>query len=34
VLFTQYKPFGKVPLHRAFRAAIYSNLDPAAMPPK
>jgi len=34
VLFTQYKPFGKVPLHRDFRAAIYSSLDPAAMPPK
>jgi len=34
VLFTQYKPFGKVPLHRDFRAAIYSTLDPAAMPPK
>ncbi|HXS69467.1 MAG TPA: serine hydrolase domain-containing protein [Candidatus Polarisedimenticolia bacterium] len=34
VLFTQYKPFGKVPLHSNFRAAIYSSLDPAAMPPK
>jgi CubicO group peptidase (beta-lactamase class C family) len=34
VLFTQYKPFGKVPLHKDFRAAIYSRLDPAAMPPK
>jgi CubicO group peptidase (beta-lactamase class C family) len=34
VLFTQYQPFGKVSLHRDFRAAIYSSLDPAAMPPK
>ena len=34
VLFTQYKPFGKVPLHRDFRAAIYSSMDPTAMPPK
>ena len=34
VLFTQYMPFGKVPLHRDFRAAIYSSLDPAAMAPK
>ncbi len=34
VLFTQYKPFGKFPLHRDFRAAVYSTLDPAAMPPK
>ena len=34
VLFTQYKPFGKVPLHRDFRAAVYSTLDPAALPPK
>ncbi len=34
VLFTQYKPFGKVPLHKDFRAAIYSGVDPAAMPPK
>lgn len=34
VLFTQYKPFGQIPLHKDFRAAIYSHLDPAAMPPK
>jgi CubicO group peptidase (beta-lactamase class C family) len=34
VLFTQYMPFGKVTLHRDFRAAVYSGLDPAAMPPK
>lgn len=34
VLFTQYKPFGKVPLHRDFRAAVYSRVDPAALPPK
>jgi len=34
VLFTQYKPFGKVPLHRDFRAAIYSGVDPAALPPR
>lgn len=34
VLFTQYKPFGQIPLHKDFRAAIYSSLDPAAMPPK
>lgn len=34
VLFTQYMPFGKVSLHRDFRAAIYSKLDPTAMPPK
>jgi CubicO group peptidase (beta-lactamase class C family) len=30
VLFTQYKPFGKVPLHKAFRDAVYSNI-PAAL---
>jgi CubicO group peptidase (beta-lactamase class C family) len=24
VLFTQYRPFGKVPLHKAFRDAVYS----------
>jgi CubicO group peptidase (beta-lactamase class C family) len=29
VLFTQYHPFGKVPLHKAFRDAIYAG-DPAA----
>ncbi len=34
VLFTQYQPFGKVSLHRDFRAAVYSSLDSAAMPPK
>jgi CubicO group peptidase (beta-lactamase class C family) len=34
VLFTQYMPFGKVPLHRDFRAAIYTSLDSSAMPPK
>jgi CubicO group peptidase (beta-lactamase class C family) len=28
VLFTQYHPFGKVPLHKAFRDAIYAG-DPA-----
>jgi len=34
VLFTQYMPFGKVSLHRDFRAAVYSKLDPAAILPK
>lgn len=34
VLFTQYKPFGKVPLHKDFRAAVYSGVDPAALPAK
>ena len=34
VLFTQYKPFGKVPLHKDFRAAVYAGVDPAALPPK
>jgi CubicO group peptidase (beta-lactamase class C family) len=34
VLFIQYKPFGKVPLHRDFRAAVYSGVDPAALPAK
>ncbi len=29
VLFTQYKPFGKVPLHKAFRDAVYHNLPDA-----
>jgi CubicO group peptidase (beta-lactamase class C family) len=29
VLFTQYKPFGKVPLHKAFRDAVYSNTPSA-----
>jgi len=34
VLFTQYYPFGKVPLHTDFRAAVYEGVDPAALPPK
>lgn len=34
VLFTQYIPFGKVPLHKAFRAAVYSGVDPTALPSK
>jgi CubicO group peptidase (beta-lactamase class C family) len=29
VLFTQYKPFGKVPLHKAFRDAVYSHIPDA-----
>jgi CubicO group peptidase (beta-lactamase class C family) len=29
VLFTQYKPFGKVPLHKAFRDAVYSGIPKA-----
>jgi CubicO group peptidase (beta-lactamase class C family) len=29
VLFTQYKPFGKVPLHKAFRDAVYHNIPDA-----
>jgi CubicO group peptidase (beta-lactamase class C family) len=29
VLFTQYKPFGRVPLHKAFRDAVYSSLPEA-----
>jgi endoglucanase len=29
VLFTQYKPFGKVPLHKAFRDAVYANFPDA-----
>jgi CubicO group peptidase (beta-lactamase class C family) len=33
VLFTQYFPFGKVPLHKAFRDAVYESLDKDAMPP-
>jgi CubicO group peptidase (beta-lactamase class C family) len=33
VLFTQYKPFGKVPLHKEFRAAVYGGVDPNALPP-
>jgi CubicO group peptidase (beta-lactamase class C family) len=34
VLFTQYKPFGKVALHKDFRAAVYTGIDPVALPPK
>ncbi len=34
VLFTQYMPFGKVPLHKDFRDAVYQLLDKAAMPPQ
>ncbi len=29
VLFTQYIPFGKVPLHKAFRDAVYSDIPEA-----
>ncbi len=29
VLFTQYKPFGKVPLHKAFRDAVYAGFPDA-----
>jgi CubicO group peptidase (beta-lactamase class C family) len=29
VLFTQYRPFGKVPLHKAFRDAVYGNIPDA-----
>jgi CubicO group peptidase (beta-lactamase class C family) len=29
VLFTQYIPFGKVPLHKAFRDAVYANFPEA-----
>jgi len=29
VLLTQYKPFGKVPLHKAFRDAVYSQIPDA-----
>ena len=29
VLFTQYRPFGKVPLHKAFRDAVYSTIPDA-----
>jgi CubicO group peptidase (beta-lactamase class C family) len=29
VLFTQYRPFGKVPLHKAFRDAVYSTIPQA-----
>lgn len=29
VLFTQYKPFGKVPLHKAFRDAVYAHIPDA-----
>jgi CubicO group peptidase (beta-lactamase class C family) len=34
VLFTQYQPFGKVPLHKAFRDAVYEGVDPGALAPK
>lgn len=34
VFFTQYKPFGKVPAHKAFRDAVYQGVDPAALAPK
>jgi CubicO group peptidase (beta-lactamase class C family) len=34
VFFTQYQQFGKVPAHKAFRDAVYENVDPAALPPK
>jgi len=34
VLFTQFKPFGKVPLHKAFRDAVYQGVDPGALPPR
>jgi CubicO group peptidase (beta-lactamase class C family) len=30
VLFTQYRPFGNVPLHKSFRDAVYRN-DPVAL---
>jgi CubicO group peptidase (beta-lactamase class C family) len=33
VLFTQYMPFGKVPLHKEFRAAVYAGVDTNALPP-
>ncbi len=29
VLFTQYKLFGKVPLHKAFRDAVYGSFPDA-----
>ena len=32
VVFTQYKPFGKVPLHRDSRAAVYAGVDPSILP--
>ncbi|MBU6299555.1 MAG: beta-lactamase family protein [Alphaproteobacteria bacterium] len=34
VLFTQYQPFGKVPLHKAFRDAVYATVDPDALAPQ
>jgi CubicO group peptidase (beta-lactamase class C family) len=34
VLFTQYQPFGKVPLHKVFRDAVYESVDPSALAPK
>ncbi len=30
VLFTQYRPFGKVPLHKAFRDAVYAAIPEAS----
>lgn len=33
VLFTQFTPFGKMPLHKAFRDAVYHNDPSAAAPP-
>jgi CubicO group peptidase (beta-lactamase class C family) len=32
VLFTQYTPFGRVPLHKAFRDAVYRDDSSAAAP--
>ena len=32
VLFTQYRPFGKVPLHKAFRDAVYTHVPGARAP--
>jgi CubicO group peptidase (beta-lactamase class C family) len=34
VLFTQYRPFGKVPLHKVFRDAVYEGVDPGALAPR
>lgn len=31
VLFTQYRPFGKVPIHKAFRDAVYANDETASV---
>jgi CubicO group peptidase (beta-lactamase class C family) len=33
VLFTQYQQFGKVPLHKAFRDAVYQSVDKSALAP-